>query len=227
MLRMVNIASAALLASLLCVPGYGAADVAGRMDIVDGDTAHVAGQTIRFFGIDAPEAGQTCQNADGGIWACGKWVTERTRARFQGKQARCVEVDRDRYGRIVARCNVDGTDVGRWLVQEGLAFAYRKYAMDYDLDEKRAAITDKGLHGSLVQDPAAFRAARVNGQSTGRVAPDASCAIKGNISSKGVRIYHVRGQQHYERTSINTAKGERWFCSDAEARAAGWRKAKR
>lgn len=224
---MVNIATAALLVSLFCVPTCGAADVAGRMDIVDGDTARVAGRTIRFFGIDAPEADQTCETADGSIWACGQWVSERTRARFQGKPARCVEVDRDRYGRIVARCDVGGKDVGRWLVQEGLAFAYRKYSMDYDLDEKRAAITDKGLHGSLVQDPAAFRAARARGPSTGRVAPDAGCAIKGNISSKGVRIYHVRGQQHYERTSINTKKGERWFCSDAEARAAGWRKAKR
>ena len=53
------------------------------------------------------------------------------------------------------------------------------------------------------------------------------CTIKGNISSKGERIYHVPGAQHYDRTKISPAKGERWFCTEAEAVATGWRKAKR
>jgi hypothetical protein len=43
----------------------------------------------------------------------------------------------------------------------------------------------------------------------------------------GERIYHVPGQKFYERTVITEAKGERWFCSEAEARAAGWRKSRR
>ena len=51
--------------------------------------------------------------------------------------------------------------------------------------------------------------------------------IKGNISRSGTRIYHVPGRQFYDRTRINTSKDERWFCSEAEARAAGWRRAKR
>lgn len=55
----------------------------------------------------------------------------------------------------------------------------------------------------------------------------ADCTIKGNISSSGERIFHILGTQHYDRTRINTAKGERWLCTEAEAMAAGWRKAKR
>ncbi len=51
------------------------------------------------------------------------------------------------------------------------------------------------------------------------------CAIKGNINAKGKRIYHLPGGKWYDRTRIDPAKGERWFCSEAEARAAGWRKA--
>ncbi|WP_454015299.1 sunset domain-containing protein [Aquamicrobium terrae] len=60
-------------------------------------------------------------------------------------------------------------------------------------------------------------------------APEVSpgCKIKGNISSKGERIYHLPGQENYDRTRISERKGERWFCSENEARAAGWRKAKR
>ncbi len=54
-----------------------------------------------------------------------------------------------------------------------------------------------------------------------------SCAIKGNISRSGERIYHVPGGTWYDRTKINPLKGERWFCSEAEAIATGWRKALR
>ena len=53
------------------------------------------------------------------------------------------------------------------------------------------------------------------------------CPIKGNISSKGERFYHVPGGQYYDRTKIDPAKGERWFCSEEEAAAAGWRPSKR
>ena len=53
------------------------------------------------------------------------------------------------------------------------------------------------------------------------------CRIKGNISRKGTRIYHVPGGAFYARTRIDTSKGERWFCTEAQARAAGWRRAKR
>jgi len=51
--------------------------------------------------------------------------------------------------------------------------------------------------------------------------------IKGNISLRsGERIYHVPGQRYYDQTKINGLFGERWFCTEREAIAAGWRKAK-
>ncbi|MGN6142414.1 MAG: sunset domain-containing protein [Mesorhizobium sp.] len=54
------------------------------------------------------------------------------------------------------------------------------------------------------------------------------CDIKGNISiNTGARIYHVPGQKFYDETVISPRYGERWFCSEAEARSAGWRKARR
>jgi hypothetical protein len=42
----------------------------------------------------------------------------------------------------------------------------------------------------------------------------------------GERIYHVSGQPYYDKTLINWRTGERWFCTEQEAIAAGWRKAK-
>jgi hypothetical protein len=53
------------------------------------------------------------------------------------------------------------------------------------------------------------------------------CSIKGNISKNtGERIYHSPGQEYYAQTRINWFSGERWFCSEADARAAGWRKSR-
>jgi endonuclease YncB( thermonuclease family) len=49
------------------------------------------------------------------------------------------------------------------------------------------------------------------------------CRIKGNINSKGERIYHVPGSSGYPSTEIDPTRGERWFCTEDEARAAGWR----
>ena len=58
-----------------------------------------------------------------------------------------------------------------------------------------------------------------------RLAPDSRCNIKGNVShNNGERISHVTGQKYYEQTVITPSRGERWFCSEAEAQKAGWRK---
>lgn len=54
------------------------------------------------------------------------------------------------------------------------------------------------------------------------------CAIKGNISiNSREKIFHVPGQEYYVATKISPQYGERWFCTEDEARAAGWRKAGR
>ena len=57
---------------------------------------------------------------------------------------------------------------------------------------------------------------------SGNEAPG-DCHIKGNINSESERIYHVPGGKWYDRTKVSTEKGERWFCSEAEAADAGWR----
>ncbi len=57
---------------------------------------------------------------------------------------------------------------------------------------------------------------------------DPRCDIKGNISyNSGEKIFHVPGQEHYAETVIRVEYGERWFCTEDDARAAGWRKARR
>ena len=55
---------------------------------------------------------------------------------------------------------------------------------------------------------------------------EAACAIKGNVNSKGDKIAHLPGSATYDATRITPGKGERMFCSTAEALAAGWRMAR-
>jgi micrococcal nuclease len=68
-------------------------------------------------------------------------------------------------------------------------------------------------------------AAASSAKSKAAIAPSASCAIKGNISATKEKIFHVLGCPNYGQTVIDTTKGERMFCSEQEAKDAGWRKA--
>lgn len=70
----------------------------------------------------------------------------------------------------------------------------------------------------------------LGGLMDGRMAPSLhaarDCRIKGNVGfATGERIYHVPGQADYDRTKVSPGYGERWFCSEAEARRSGWRRA--
>jgi hypothetical protein len=76
------------------------------------------------------------------------------------------------------------------------------------------------MHGR--PEPARGAIAAPTASASAPATPTAGCRIKGNISQSG-RIYHVPGSPFYDQTRIDESKGERWFCTEAEARAAGWR----
>ena len=79
---------------------------------------------------------------------------------------------------------------------------------------------------SRVGTLAAVLAALMLTGTTAASAQSGSCNIKGNVSTQGERIYHMPGDRYYEETRISASHGERWFCSEEEARAAGWRRAR-
>lgn len=91
---------------------------------------------------------------------------------------------------------------------------------------KGAAVSHRGPSLSLAARVARLGLAAALAIGTGSAA--IACDVKGNISrNTGERIYHVPGQRYYDETQINEAAGERWFCSEEEAREAGWRRATR
>jgi endonuclease YncB( thermonuclease family) len=202
----------------------------GRASIIDGDTLEIHGERVRVIGIDAPESEQTCLDAAGQSWRCGQRAALALADRIGAATVTCEGNERDRYGRLLAVCEARGEDLGAWLVSEGLALAYRRYSAAYIGQEDAARAAGRGIWGGSFVPPWDWRAhdhAQQQAPAPAHTQQAGSCVIKGNISSDGERIYHVPGGQWYDETRISESKGERWFCTEAEARAAGWRRSKR
>lgn len=206
--------------------------IVGRASVIDGDTIEIHGERIRFNGIDAPESQQLCENAKGREYRCGQ-VASDALANFLSKSrpTQCEFVERDQYGRFVGDCyRADGQSVASWLVRYGHALDWPRYSNGaYASDQSAAKAQRLGMWAGKFQAPWDWRAARREATPPAPLISSnaySKCNIKGNISRKGQRIYHVPGQKYYQQTQINERQGERWFCSEDEARKAGWRKAK-
>ena len=132
----------ALALCLLATPAL--ADVAGVAAVIDGDTIEVHSQRIRLHGIDAPESRQLCRR-DGKPWQCGKDAANALADKIARRLVTCEDLGRDRYERIIAKCAAAGEDIGRWMVSEGLALAYRRYSRDYVDQEAEAQAARRGI----------------------------------------------------------------------------------
>lgn len=110
----------ALMWALTIRAAFADAVITGTARVIDGDTIDVGVVRIRLHGIDAPEAGQRCGEANGrGSWACGTAATNRMAELVDGQQIACEARDRDQYGRIIAVCFADDEDVNAVLISEG------------------------------------------------------------------------------------------------------------
>lgn len=112
----------------------------GRCTTPDGER-----HRIRLSGIDAPEVSPfTRCRRQPAIWACttspvwGDRATARARQLVDDRNTPCIVVNEDRWRRIVVKCTVEGDDLGRILVSEGLAIADPTYGAEYQQDEAEA-----------------------------------------------------------------------------------------
>lgn len=178
--------------------------------VIDGDTVGLAnGEKVRLIGIDSPESGQPYYTE----------VKNKLRELVEGKEVLLEKDvgDRDKYGRLVRYIWLGTTLINLEMVKQGYSKSYTyppdvKYQTQILAAEKEAREKQLGLWGAISTQPKA---------STGQ------CPIKGNISRKGEKIYHIPGGAFYDKTVIDESRGERWFCSEGEAQVAGWRKSKR
>jgi endonuclease YncB( thermonuclease family) len=222
----------------------GAEIISGVPYVSDGDTIVVGAIKIRLEGIDAPETDQVCLNANLNRWTCGVEARDRLAAHIEGRSIDCKPSGSDAYRRTLALCMIEDEDLNAWMVREGWALAFVRYSRAYAADEEAARVAQRGLWSGAFIAPWDWRHRNkdtvIHGATSVPIsaqaillapvsadgAPSPECIIKGNVNSKGERIYFRPGQLNY--SNLNMAKpGKRWFCTEIEAKAAGWRPAAR
>jgi endonuclease YncB( thermonuclease family) len=136
----------------------------GRAHVVDGDTLDVAGERVRLYGIDAPELHQTCRDAGGDDYACGRAAARALENLVAGGRVTCTPLDHDRYDRDVARCRRDARnageaqDLGEAMVRAGQAIELSRYSGGaYAGAEREARAARRGVWAGAFEEPAEWR----------------------------------------------------------------------
>ncbi|MBB4265481.1 thermonuclease family protein [Roseospira visakhapatnamensis] len=131
----------------------------GRLLYLNGHRAYGrchGGDPVLLYGIDAPDVKQTCTR-EGESWPCGRHAASMLLRLTLNRTVRCMGNSRDREGRLIGVCHVDGMEVNRMMVQLGFAVTTgTRYTQDQD--EARAA--RRGLWAGPFDHPADWRAAR-------------------------------------------------------------------
>lgn len=223
--------------------------------VIDGDTIELSdGRKVRYIGIDTPETVDPRKPV--GCFGREASSKNRELVGNVDVELEKDVSETDRYGRLLRYVYVIIPGRGRVMVNEELVregFAQSstfppdvKYQDLFRQAEIAAMADKKGLWNDCMLaspspspvsggTPAEVKSAQTsqlqttspqNNIVTTTQAESADCAIKGNISSSGEKIFHVQGCGSYDKTAIDESKGERWFCSEDEAVSAGWRKAK-
>ncbi|MCM3160191.1 thermonuclease family protein [Metabacillus litoralis] len=203
------------------------------VNVVDGDTLNVMisgkEETIRLLLVDTPETVHPTKP----VQPFGLEASNYLKELLNGKDVQ-VEVgigERDKYGRLLGYVYIDKQMVNKLLLQKGLArVAYvfepnTKYIDEFNSIQKQAQqnkvgiwsienyATDEGFQTTLNEE---------QNEINPNLQVNEECTIKGNINSKGEKIFHTEQSPSYELT-----KPEAMFCTEDEARAAGYRAVKR
>jgi endonuclease YncB( thermonuclease family) len=238
----------AILITLLTSPASAAGPV-----IKDGGNIELAGTAYRLDGIDAPELDQICVDDHADPWSCGVEARDRLAKLIGKRNVRCRDLGADpAYNkRRIGICTVDGeaTTLNQMLVAQGFALNLEAAAKDstkgrFKADEAAAKAAPAGLWKGCFVAPAEFRrwqkttallGASCRGDKDRELReilfPDEptmppGCPIKARFAVRArvtgnVGIYQLQGCRSY----AGLTKPNRWFCTEDDAQAAGFRKA--
>jgi len=233
-----------MLAVVLACPGW-AADPLVR----DASTIQLADITYRLDGIDAPAFDQMCIDEHADAWACGVEARDRLVDLIGGRPVHCEDLGPDTAyrKRHVGVCTAEGETVSlnQLLVRAGFALNFEPAAKGRFKDDETSAKAGRlGLWKGCFVAPQEFRYGRKDGALLGNScrtdrdreiravlfpefsAMPPSCSIKGKFAVRArvtgnIGIYHLQGCRSYPALT----KPDRWFCSEEDAQAAGFRRA--
>jgi endonuclease YncB( thermonuclease family) len=222
--------------------------LASEIAVTDGDTLQLDRIIYRLDGIDAPEIDQTCLDQNGEVWPCGVAVRDRLSGYIANRTVRCDDKGPDPIykHRRLGICSIEGeaTTLNERLVREGWAIKFEPAATGrFAAEEADARTNRRGLWQGCFAEPRDLRRWNLNGArliGDGCQADHANrtrvklfrldtamppgCPIKAKLALRAVGyegIYHLPSCGSYQRLK----RANRWFCSEEDALAEGFRKA--
>ena len=194
-------------------------------DVVDGDTLVIEnGIRVRLLGVDAPETKE----------CFGKEAGAKLSELVLGREV-LLEKDQtasDNYGRLLRYVilrnenpKADDVFVNKELVRGGFAkSAYvkpnRRYLSQLQASQREAEKDGAGMWGECAMEATSANLEREQASDTF----NKECVIKGNINKRYEKDYFLPGCPNYKRVKIDERKGEKWFCTESDAKADGWQK---
>jgi endonuclease YncB( thermonuclease family) len=232
-------------AFLLAIAGP---SLATEIVVTSGDTFQLDHTIYRLDGIDAPEIDQTCLDKSGDVWPCGVTARDRLGTYIGNRAVRCEDKGSDPIDkhRRIGICSIEGeaTTLNEWLVREGWAIKFEPSVNDgFAAEETDARVNRRGLWQGCFAEPRDLRRWNLNGarlvgggclaghenrtrEKLFRVdtAMPPGCPIKAKLALRAIGyegIYHLPGCRSYR----GLKRANRWFCSEEDALAEGFRKA--
>jgi endonuclease YncB( thermonuclease family) len=222
---------------------------AAELTVRDGNTLQLGDITYRLEGTDAPELDQICINDQADPWSCGLDARDQLIKIIGGRIVRCDDLGPDKVTRKrhIGLCRIEGetASLNQLLVRSGFALDFEPSAKGRFLQDEASARDDKrGLWKGCFVAPDEFRMGTKDGALRGSACrtdrdrqirevlfPDdlampPACNIKGKFAVRArvtgnVGIYHLQGCPSYS----GTTEPDRWFCTEDDALAAGFRRA--
>jgi endonuclease YncB( thermonuclease family) len=238
-----------LVATLLLTSLSTSQSWAANATIRDGSTLQLGSVTYRLDGIDAPAFDQLCIDEHADPWTCGVEARDQLTKLIGGRQVRCDDLgaDPNTRKRHLGACKIEGETTSLSQLLVGLGFALNVDASAtgrFETDEARAKEDRQGLWKGCFVAPQEFRLGKKDGALLGGSCPadrdkeirealfpeslamPSGCNIKGKFAVRArvtgnVGIYHLQACPSYPALT----KPDRWFCSEEDAQAAGFRRA--
>ena len=215
----------------------------------DGGTIDLADVTYRLDGIDAPAVDQICIDDHADTWACGTEARDQLAGLIGSHEVRCEDLGEDATYKKwhVGICTVVGetASLNQLLVRQGLALNFEPSARGrFRQDQADAKDSRRGLWRGCFVAPHEFSNGIKDGVLLGgacrsdkdreirevlfpyQPAMPSGCSVKGKFALRArvtgnVGIYQIRACRSYPAMT----RPDRWFCSEDDAKAAGFRKA--
>jgi endonuclease YncB( thermonuclease family) len=191
--------------------------ISGRATVTAGDLVRVGGKLVRLAGIEAPEPAQTCLTAKGRRWNCAGSARDALQRLVRGRKVACELKEGGSAALPLAHCRTTQSDLAATLVRKGHVFAGPDGT--YAGDEEAARAEKAGLWQGQSERPGAWRTKVW--EEAKRASPE-GCPIKG-VVRRGNKVYAMPWSDGYTGRNVKKVRGDRWFCTEDEARAAGFK----